>query len=139
MNGKELIEKYNSGERDFRGANLRGAYLRGANLNPKEIARRQIVPSDGSFTAWKKLANETIAKLLIPEDAERVGGLIGRKCRASKVIVLAGDGLSNHDSRTKYTKNETVVPDSWDPDPRIECAPGIHFFVTRQEAEEYEQ
>ena len=29
------------------------------------------------------------------------------------------------------------VPE-WNPDPREECAGGIHFFLTRIEAEEYE-
>jgi len=30
-----------------------------------------------------------------------------------------------------------VKPDSFDPDPRVECSHGIHFFMTRKEAEAY--
>jgi hypothetical protein len=96
-----------------------------------------IVPEVGAFTGFKKLADGTIAKILIPEDAERVGGFTGRKCRASKAIVLEGAGYSSHNASFIYTAGATVVPDSWDADPCVECSHGIHFFITRKEAEQY--
>jgi hypothetical protein len=32
---------------------------------------------------------------------------------------------------------EWVEEPNYDGDPRVECAPGIHFFMTKEEAEEY--
>jgi hypothetical protein len=38
---------------------------------------------------------------------------------------------------TIYKTGCEVFPDSFDPDPRVECSHGIHFFITREEAEAY--
>ena len=121
---------------DLSSADLYGANLRGANLsNTKGVL--PIVPEVGAFVGFKKLANGVIAKLLIPEDAERVGGFTGRKCRAQKAVVLEGDGPSTYDSSFRYAVGATVTPTSWNNDPKVECSDGIHFFITRKEAEEY--
>ena len=82
-----------------------------------------------------------IVKLLIPESAKRSHGA-GRKCRASEVMVLdvigAGTGTSSYDRSIVYRKGETVRPaNGWGEDRWDECAPGIHFFLTREEAEAY--
>ena len=125
---------------DLAGANLAGADLRGANLAGADlselIAQRTILP-DGDLIGWKKLSKGAICKLSIPANAKRVGGLVGRKCRAEFVVVLEGAGVSLHDSVTSYYPGKTVKPDSFDPDPVKECAPGIHFFITRAEAESF--
>ena len=118
-------------------ADLRSADLSGADLSGAKGVL-PIVPEEGSFIGFKKLANDTIAKLYIPEDAERVGGYTGRKCRASKAIVIEGSGPSKYDSSFTYEPGKTVIPAAWDNDPRVECSSGIHFFITRKEAEEYE-
>ena len=34
-----------------------------------------------------------------------------------------------------YSPGATVRPDSYDDNPLVECAPGIHFFLTKEEAE----
>jgi len=89
---------------------------------------------------WKKVRTATgtaIVKLLIPEDAPR-SNATGRKCRAGWAVVLEGEGVSGHDGTTRYAPGLTVKADSFDPDRWKECAPGIHFFITRSEAEEYE-
>ena len=117
-------------------ANLDGANLYGANLDGAN-GLYPIVPEEGSFIGFKKTQEDTIIKLLIPEDAERVGGFIGRKCRASKAIVLSGSGHSKHNEDFVYKEGETIIPDSWDSDPRLECSHGIHFFLTKKEAEIY--
>jgi len=124
------------------GANLDGANLDGANLDGAEgildavIQRRRICP-DGEFIGYKKLADGTIATLRIPADARRVGGVVGRKCRAEYVEVVDGNGVSYYNGGdTKYEPG-VVQPDSFDPDPLVECSHGIHFFITRLEAEEY--
>jgi hypothetical protein len=113
---------------------LTGVKITKQNLSAL-VDARTILP-DGDLIGWKKLAGGTICKLKIPADAKRVGGLIGRKCRAEFVVVLAGAGSSQRGG-VVYRVGETVKPDKYDPDPRVECSGGIHFFITRAEAEAY--
>ncbi|GAA4391517.1 pentapeptide repeat-containing protein [Tsukamurella soli] len=137
-------------EADLRGANLRGADLYGADLRgAKEIpalaaAQTVVAPESGSVEGWKKALDNRIVHLRIPKDAAR-SNATGRKCRASKAKVLAifnADGspaeeaFSRHDPRFRYEVGKTVKPDNgFDADRWNECASGIHFFVTRAEAE----
>jgi hypothetical protein len=123
------------------GANLYGADLSMADLSGADLeklyATRTILP-EGDIIGYKKLSNGTIAKLLIPADAKRVGGMTGRKCRAEFAKVLEGYGSSIHDPVFLYKAGETVRPTSdFDPDVTNECRSGIHFFITLAEAEEY--
>ena len=37
-----------------------------------------------------------------------------------------------------YRPGEIIVPDSFDDDRWNECSNGIHFIITRQEAEDYD-
>jgi hypothetical protein len=133
---------------DLEGADLQGADLRGANLWGAKTDKQtkfpfyQHVPEEGSFIGWKKLRNGIVAKLQIPNKAKRTSSLIGRKNRAEfvKVLSLSGDaeeGFSIHDETVVYRVGEIVRPDSYNDDPKLECTNGIHFFITRQEAEEY--
>lgn len=133
---------------DLYGANLRGANLYGANVDKKLINKFFPIccPEYGAFIAWKK-ANGMIVKLQIPEDAKR-SSAFGRKCRASKAVCLAIQDIdgkdscmteicSNHDDSFIYRVGETVEVVNFDNDRTHECAPGIHFFITRQEAVNY--
>ena len=124
------------------GAILERAILYGAKLDKVASDRLSIVPEVGSFVGWKKVRTATglgtaIVKLLIPEDAPR-SNATGRKCRAGWAVVLAGEGVSGYDGETRYAPGMTVKADSFDPDRWKECAPGIHFFITRSEAESHE-
>jgi hypothetical protein len=140
---------------NLRGADLRNASLRGASLREANLCDANLdgvvfdettaffslqCPSDGAFVGWKKCANGVIVKLLIPEDAARSSATT-RKCRASKAIVLelfgAGKGTSSHDPNFMYEVGKVVVPDSFDPNRWNDCSHGIHFFLTREEAESY--
>ena len=125
---------------DLRSADLYGADLRSASLNPVDAARLTTCPSSGSFTAFKKCNGGVIVKVLIPEDARR-SSATGRKCRAEFVDVLevfgADFGVSQHDQKTRYEVGKRVTCDSWCEDRWQECAGGIHFFITREEAEDY--
>ena len=133
-------------------ASLIGASLDGASLNDASLPAFQLVPEEGSFIAWKAVLSErgqVLAKLEIPAEAARTSSLVGRKCRASAARVLAltlkGSGepvdeaYSSHaGSSFVYRVGATVVPSMpFDPDIRIECTSGIHFFITRAEAESY--
>jgi hypothetical protein len=126
---------------DLSGANLSGANLSGADLSGANLGFRSIVPAVGTFTAFKKLLHGTIAEVQIPGNAQRVGGLTGRKCRAEFVIVTnmfgATTDCSFYDPSVIYEVGRTITPLTWDNDVRIECAGGIHFFLSREEAEAY--
>ena len=134
------------------GANLRDADLGGANLrDAKNIPFVPIAcPSDGAFIGWKKVfyqATSYLVKLLIPEDAKRSSST-GTKCRCDKAKVIEIINLKHQDekvdkvvssnySTTFYRVGEMVYPDEWDDNRWNECSHGIHFFINRQEAEEY--
>ena len=127
---------------DLRDADLRDAYLTGADLRGATLPYYNIIP-DGEIIVWKKLQQGVIAKLLIHKSKKRTSSLIGRKCRAESVKVLeliGGDvGYSDYDNgRTVYKKGKTVKADKYDPDVRVECSHGIHFFITREEAENWQ-
>ena len=117
-------------------ANLSDADLSGVRLK-KLLSVRTILP-EGDIIGWKKLQDGVICKLLIPAKAKRVGGLIGRKCRAEYAVVLNGEGKSQRNG-TEYKVGETVKPDKYDPNPLVECSSGIHFLITEQEAMDYNQ
>ena len=128
-----------------------GADLRGADLDSSTtLPDYSLVSEKGAaFTGWKKLSDGCIAKLGIPEDAERVSTPIGRKCRANKAIVFAifkRDGTpvpegyvghSMHRHSFTYQVGAVVEAPDYSGDFRQECMPGIHFFITRKEAENY--
>jgi hypothetical protein len=122
---------------DLQGATLLDADLRYAKNIPAIIASQLFVPpQEGPFIAFKKLQGGVIAKLLIPADAKRSSATT-RKCRASHAYVLEGNGYSTYNSDFKYAEGVAVKADHWEEDRWIECAGGIHFFMTREEAEAY--
>ena len=124
---------------------LQGAYLQGADLQGAVnfdlvIAQTRILP-DGDIIGWKKCLYNVIVKLLIPSDAKR-SSAFGRKCRAEYANVLeviGGEaGISSHDPNFKFITGETVRPTkAFDTIFTNECSTGIHFFITRIEAENY--
>ena len=153
------LSRANLYEADLRGANLRGANLRGANLYEADLHEADLretkampcplaCPEEGSFIGFKKTRNDLIVKLEIPADALRCSAT-GRKCRCSKAKVLSITTLdgsesdvifaqSNHDDNFFYAVGETVEVSNFDPDRWNECSTGIHFFITGQEAVEYQ-
>ena len=145
----------NLSDADLRYANLSDADLRDANHVQLSIAKTSILPDEGDIIGWKKawtdgtmLPKSVIVKLLIPADAQR-SNATGRKCRASTARVLdlqdkQGNSLpsdttaySGHDTDFTYKKGETIHVEDFDTNRWKECAPGIHFFITRIEAVEY--
>ncbi len=126
--------------------NLIGAYLYGANLTDVNnadliFAQLSIVPEHGPFFAWKKCRDKVLVRLFIPSKAKR-SNATGRKCRAerAKVLEVIGDevGVSLHDKNFTYKVGQWVRADKWDDNRWEECSSGIHFFLTRVEAEKYE-
>lgn len=140
---------------NLRSADLSYADLSGANHVKLSIAKTSILPDEGDIIGWKKAWTDNempptpvIVKLLIPADAQR-SNATGRKCRASTARVLdlqdkQGNSLppdttaySGHDTDFTYKKGETVHVENFDTNRWNECAPGIHFFITRIEAAKY--
>ena len=142
---------------DLCGADLRGADLRGANLCGAKNTDKTVwdaytafyplqCPETGSFIGYKKAADK-IVMLEICADAKR-SSATSRKCRCSKAKVLSITHLDGSDSgltevRSDYSKEFVYrvgeiaeVPD-FDDDRWNECATGIHFFITRDEAVKY--
>jgi len=134
---------------DLRRAKLLGADLEEANLRGANLPGFQIVPEEGSFTAWKIGSDNILIKIEVCEDAKRTSSLIGRKCRASKVRVLQAwdkdgkeleQGTRIQNWNTNYPFIYVVggiAETEYDDDIRVECTQGIHFFMTRREAEEW--
>ena len=138
------LARANLADANLADANLAGAYLAGAYLADAKnaefaIAQTRILP-DGDLIGWKKCTRGVIVKLRIPEAAKR-SHAFGRKCRAEYadvVEVIGADvGISKHDSSTEYRVGQRVIPDRFDENWAEECSSGIHFFITRLEAENY--
>ena len=158
----DLHRKWLYGDEDGKRADLSGANLWRANLSGAKNAELTfactcICPQEGSFVGWKQAnyldddgyIRECVVKLKIPADAKRSNGT-GRKCRASKARVMSietKDGksldgsikvFSKHDNDFIYANGFVVEPtepfceNRWE-----ECASGIHFFITREEAVAY--
>ena len=144
---KEDVEGWQKMRANLWGANLRDADLWGAKNVP---FIPMACPDTGSFIGWKKASCGEIIKLLILEDAKR-SSATGRKCRCDKAVVLSieKDGVihdkpepdffaySNYNTNFVYRVGETVSVDDFCENRFAECAPGIHFFINRQEAIEY--
>lgn len=147
LSGADLSRANLSGA-DLSGVNLSRANLYGADLyGAKNIPYIPMAcPDSGAFTAWKKAMGK-IVKLLVPEDAKR-SSATGRKCRCDKAVVLAIENIdgtdsglssvaSGYDPKFLYTVNETVTIPDFCENRFLECARGIHFFINRKEAVDY--
>ena len=132
---------------DLRCANLHDANLYMANLtDAKNIDFPISCPEKGSFIGFKK-ANGLIIELEIPSDALRSSATT-RKWRCSKAKVISITNLdgspsgvtsipSSWDGNFIYSIGDIVEVADFDTNRWNECAPGIHFFITRQEAVNY--
>ena len=138
------------GGANLSGANLSCAYLSCANLSGADLsgavdaeyalAQHSILPETGPIWGWKKCRNNVLVKLVVGDTAKR-SHATGRKCRAEHVKVLevigAKIGISTYDINTQYRAGQIVLCDKWNEDRWVECGGGIHFFLTRIEAERY--
>ena len=153
---KKWVLSQNGGERanlqganlqgaDLHGADLWGADLHGADLEDAENAEMadaitRILP-DGDLIGYKKCNEKVIVTLQIPAGAKRSNST-GRKCRAEYALVLRVEGAEfgvtdTYGQRTEYRVDQIVRCDHWDDNRWEECSGGIHFFITKREAENY--
>ena len=139
---------------DLKEANLLGTNLKNANISYAKINVNTKIdypiacPETGSFIGYKKAGYEYIVKLQICEDAKRSSATT-KKCRCSKALVLSIENMdgsdsglqeieSDFDSRFVYRVGEIAEVSDFDDNRWNECSPGIHFFMDRQDAVEYE-
>ena len=133
---------------DLSYTNLYGADLRFANLRDTKINHPIACPETGSFIGYKKAFYKKIVKLQICEDAKRSSATT-KKCRCSKALVLAIENIDGSDSGLQeiksyfdfsfiYRVGKIVEVSDFDDNRWNECAPGIHFFMDRQDAVDYE-
>ena len=111
-------------------------------------------PEKGNFIGYKIVCDinnyrkKYILKLEIPKDAKR-SSATSNKCRCDKAKVLEIQNLdgsiaenitkvkSLYTSDFIYKLGETVEEPKFDECRWYECAPGIHFFMNREEAVNY--
>lgn len=129
---------------DMSWADMSGADMRGAKYidSAKNLFYPFSCPEVGEYIGFKK-ADGKIVKLKIPTDAKRSSST-GRKCRANKAVVVsiteldgtpAGNEVcSDYDADFVYRVGETVEAQNFDENRWNECAPGIHHYITREEA-----
>ena len=138
------LSRANLSRADLSRADLSGANLSRANLSDAKnaalvIAQTRILP-EGQLIGWKSCKFGVIVKLSIPAESRR-SHAFGRKCRAEFADVLeifnGETGISKHDGKTAYRTGERVTCHEWSENWQEECAGGIHFFITREEAEAY--
>lgn len=139
---------------DLSNADLTGAILTNANFDgaclmnvklPKgeEIRKGVILKED--LIGYKKGYENEIIKLLIPK-GNIVFSINNCKCRtnSAKVLEITNEDGGNvktansrYDNSFAYVVGATVEVDDFDLRYNVECAAGIHFFRTREEAEWY--
>ena len=144
---------------DLRDADLNNADLRDADLSNADLSGAYIsedtkidypiaCPETGSFIGYKKASYGYIVKLQICKNARRSSATT-KKCRCSKALVLSIEnrngsysGLqeieSIYNTSFVYRVGEIAEVPNFDDNRWYECAPGIHFFMDRQDAVEYE-
>ena len=158
LNGVDLrnadLREANLFRANLKDANLFGVNLKNANIINAEISENTKIdypiacPETGSFIGYKKAGCEKIVKLQICEDAKRSSATT-KKCRCSKALVLAIENIDGSDSGLQeiesgfdhcfvYRIGEIVEVPDFDDNRWNECAPGIHFFMDRQDAVDYE-
>ena len=129
---------------DLTGANLYGAKLYGANLtdtilDEKEQCRKGVVLTE-PMTGYKKAYEGKIITLEIPVGA-KVFSINNNKRRTNKVKVIDMQGetelSSICDTDFKYHVGDEINIIDFDDNYNVECGEGIHFFLTRDEAENF--
>ena len=142
LHGADLYSA-NLSDADLSGVNLSGAYLRGANLVNTKLSfndrLRKGIKLSEPIIGWKKCKNGVLVKLEIPRGAI-VFSINNRKCRTDKAKVLeiiGGDRAYSNYKFFSYYVGDVIEIFDFNCEYNVECAKGIHFFRTKEEAENY--
>ncbi|MQS89904.1 pentapeptide repeat-containing protein [Companilactobacillus mishanensis] len=146
---------------DLRGCNLKNADISGADLfhsmlenadltgiisDEKTKHFRMHCPEKGAFLGYKKCFNFKIVKLLIPADARRTSAT-ANSCRCDKAKVMTIDDMYTHepydeaisyvDPNFIYRQGHWIEANNFNPNRWVDSTGGIHYWMTREEAEGY--
>ena len=124
---------------DLTDASLTLATLTDTIFNKKEQCRKGIVLTEPNV-GYKKASGGKIITLEIPVGA-KVFSINNNKRRTNKVKVIDMQGetelSSCYDNKFKYHVGDEIEIEDFDERYYVECSTGIHFFLTREEAEKY--
>lgn len=138
-------------ECNIEGANLYGAVLEFAKLDgivSDEGTQwfRLHCPETGAFLAYKKCVNDRMVQLLVPADAKRTSATLPScRCNKAKVLTIKSfdfkenfdEAWSLVDENFVYRRGEWVEVKNFNEDRWQDSTTGIHFWLTRAEAEAY--
>ena len=126
--------------------NLHDSNLHGATLYYTDIQhtdgnqfRKGKILSE-SIIGYKKCKDDIIVTLEIPRGAI-VFSINGSKCRTNKAKVISIDGADRAYSSRQYMSyyiGDEINIYNFNCEYNIECAEGVHFFMTKEEAENLE-
>jgi len=133
------------------GANLYGAILEYAKLrniisDEKTKCFRLHCPEKGPFLGYKKCLNNRLVQLLIPADARRTSATLPTcRCDKAKVLTIKSfdfkekydEAWSLVDENFVYRAGEWVEVKNFNENRWMDSTRGIHFWMTREEAENY--
>ena len=124
---------------DLTGTNLTYANLTNTILDEKEQCRKGIVLTE-PMTVYKKSDEGKIITLEMPVGA-KVFSINNNKRRTNKAKVIDMQGetelSSMYDASFKYHVGDEINIIDFDDNYNVECSTGIHFFLTREEAENF--
>ena len=133
---------------NMRDADLRGAYMSYADMRSVDLSCANIrgvdrlrkgIKLSEPIIGWKKCKNNVLVKLEIPRGAI-VFSINNSKCRTDKAKVLEIIGSDRAYSKHKffsYYVGDIIEVFDFNCEYNVECAEGIHFFKTREEAKDY--
>lgn len=131
---------------DLFGAVLEYAKLDGIISNEGTKWFRLHCPERGAFLGYKKCVNNRLVQLLIPADAKRTSATLPScRCNKAKVLTIKSfDYQDNYDEAWSlvdenfvYKKGEWVEVKDFNEDRWMDSTTGIHFWMTRKEAQDY--
>ena len=128
---------------DLHSTNMIDADMRGTNLHDVDMGSadklRKGIKLSEPIIGWKKCKNNVLVKLEIPRGAI-VFSINNSKCRTDKAKVLeiiGGDRAYSKHKFFSYYVGDVIEVFDFNCEYNVECAEGIHFFKTREEAKDY--
>ncbi len=131
---------------DFLGASLNDIQLKEVHADETTKYFHLACPAEGPFVAYKKCQDDRIVQLLVPKEALR-SSATRETCRCSKVKVLSiksidetkqyTEAVATIDDNFIYRVGEWLEVDNFDTNRWHDAAPGIHFWMTREQAIHY--
>lgn len=131
---------------DLYGAVLEYARLTGIHSDENTKWFRLYCPEEGAFLGYKKCVGDRLVQLLIPADAKRTSATRAScRCSRAKVLTIKSfDFKENYDEAWSlvdenfvYRRGEWVEVKNFNEDRWMDSTTGIHFWLTREEAEAY--